>query len=928
MESPKYAIVDLETTGHSPASGDRMIQIAIVIMKDWEIESTFTSFIHPGKPIPYFIQDLTNIRDEDVKDAPAFEACAAHIYQLLQGCVFVAHNADFDLSFLQAEWTRAGFPKWQGKKIDTVELAKILFPTSISYTLGDLASEFNILLTNAHRADDDAYATAMLLKHCWDQLLTLSQVTLEQLHKRSFRLKSNLSPLFFEALQKKRRQLEPTDRYFYVRNIALKSGEIGEAVSDEIVPYPQSPDDKLQLLMKAIPQVEMRLQQFSMMDTVWQAFEQKEEVVIEASTGIGKTLGYLLPAIIYARQSKKKIVVSTYTSHLLDQLLQREVPKLEQVIGSRVRVALLKGMQHYIDLVRFEQLMQNDDESYDETLAILQVLVWLSQTSTGDVNELNLSGGGQFFINKIRKYPEQSATSKKVFDFYEKAMKQTLKADIIVTNHAMLLADLVRNQPLFEKVDGWIIDEAHQFVQAAANHNEIVLSYGQWKYVLGKIGVVDDDQLFAKFYRAALKKQRVPMQHLQRLQSFFIKIKNQLDYVIHDLARQLQRKGKGASKDVKMHSLLSQLTIHHADSQLVTKTIWQWIDLASEVATLFSSELEQLTAEEHFILSEWQYWLRELTIKATEWEEIFDRHQNVTTWIEMDRRNIPGSMQLRQKPVDSIAVVQQLFNPLRGQCGIIWTSGTLTVPTNETFLTKQLSISNDVPIIKLQADSSYYQGATAYIVTDMPDIQQVAQNDYIEAVAHAITSTVRTTGGRCFVLFTSQDMLRKTVTLIQESELLNDYMLFAQGVTSGSRMKLIKSFQKFQHSVLFGTNSFWEGVDVPGDALSVVIVVRLPFSSPDDPVFKARAEKLTALGYNSFTELSLPEAILRFKQGFGRLIRASSDRGAFIVLDRRIDTKSYGQEFIRALPPISLHKLPLSRMVLELENCYNVKVQE
>ena len=669
-----------------------------------------------------------------------------------------------------------------------------------------MASEFNISLANAHRADEDAYATAMLLKHCWQQLLRLPQVTLEQLHKRSFRLKSNLSPLFFEALQRKRQQRAQTERYFYVRNIALKSGEIGEAVSDETVLYPQSSEEKLQLLTKAMPQAEMRLQQFSMMDAVWQALEHKKEVVIEASTGIGKTLGYLLPAIIYARQSKKKIVVSTYTAHLLDQLLQREVPKLEQVIGSRVRVALLKGMQHYIDLARFEQLMQNDDESYDETLAILQVLVWLSQTSTGDVNELNLSGGGQFLVDKIRKYPDYSFTSKKVFDFYEKAIKHTLKADIIVTNHAMLLADLMRNEPLFEKIDGWIIDEAHQFVQAAANRDEIVLSYGQWKYVLGKIGLIDDHQLFAKFYQAALKT-ACPDATFATTTIIIYKNKGTSGWCYFQFSEATATEGKGSSKDVKLHLLLSQLTIHHADSQLVTKTIWQWIDLASEVATLFSNELEQLTAEERFILSEWQYWMRELKIKAIEWEEIFSEHKDAATWLEMDRRNVPGSMQLRQKPVDSTATVQQFFNPLRGRCGIIWTSGTLTVPNHETFLTKQLSIADDVPIIKLQAEPSYYQGATAYIVTDMPDIQQVSQNDYIEAVAHAITEYSSYNGRSLFRIVFSR-YVRKTVALIQDSELLHDYMLFAQGVTSGRSYENLKSFQKFQHSVLFGTNSF------------------------------------------------------------------------------------------------------------------------
>ncbi|WHT47153.1 helicase C-terminal domain-containing protein [Sporosarcina thermotolerans] len=166
-------------------------------------------------------------------------------------------------------------------------------------------------------------------------------------------------------------------------------------------------------------------------------------------------------------------------------------------------------------------------------------------------------------------------------------------------------------------------------------------------------------------------------------------------------------------------------------------------------------------------------------------------------------------------------------------------------------------------------------------------------------------------------------MLRKTYELILDSELLREYALIAQGVSSGSRLKLLKSFRQFDKSVLFGTNSFWEGVDVPGEALSAVIIVRLPFTSPDEMIFKARAAKLNANGGNPFTELALPEAILRFRQGFGRLIRSSEDRGFFIILDRRIETKSYGKSFLNALPSVPIKNVSLEHMVKNLEDCYN-----
>lgn len=924
MESQKYAIVDLETTGHSPINGDRMIQISIVIMKDWCIAKTFTSFIHPGKPIPLFIQDLTHITDEDVKDALPFEAHADYIFELLHDATFVAHNTDFDLSFLQAEFKRAGIPKWKGKKIDTVELSKIIFPTSISYKLGDLATDLNIPLDHAHRADEDAKATAYLLKKCWEELLSLPLTTLEQLHKKSFRLKSNLSQFFFDALQVKRSKVSDDSQIVYYHKLALRKRELKNVQNLSEFSYPLMEQEKVKLFQSIIPNFEERPQQFKMMDVIWENLNNKQEIVIEASTGIGKTIGYLLPSIIYAKQNHRKVCISTYTSHLLEQLLYNEIPIIEKVLGCNIKVALLKGMQNYVDVLLFEELMKINDATYDETLTILQVLVWLSQTTTGDLNELNVSGGGQLFLEKIRKSPDSKHHQQNHVDFYKHAIEDSLEADIIITNHSMLLADLVRNEPLFQHIDGWIIDEAHQFVQAAASRDESIFSYTNWKYIFGQIGLSSENQLFSKFRHAALKKYRVPMQTLELLEKNFIRILQMFDDIIKEIVFKMKNTIQQMKHEMKLTVFIKDISLDQEKLRNFANTMQSWIDLAAQASDGFRHEIEQLAPEHLVILEEWEYWIRQYKIKLAEWDSIFlQEDEHFSSWIEMDQRNIPGSIHLFKKPINVTKTISELFNSIRNKSGIIWTSGTLTVPNNERFITKQLGITEDVPIHILQAPTDYYNGAKAYIVSDMPDIQSVSQMNYIESVAVAITRIVRTTEGRCFVLFTSLDMLRKTLELIQESELLNEYMLFAQGVTSGSRMRLLKSFQKFSHSVLFGTNSFWEGVDVPGDGLASVIIVRLPFTAPEEPTFKVKSNALQLQGYNAFKELSLPEAILRFKQGFGRLIRSSKDKGVLIILDRRIETKSYGKEFLRALPQISVQKLPLQYMVLELEDWYN-----
>lgn len=924
MESQTYAIVDLETTGHSSQQGDRIIQIAIVLMKDWKVISKYTSFVNPGKKIPFFIQDLTHITNKDVENAPSFEEQALEVYEILQDTVFVAHNTDFDLPFLQEEFKRAGLPKWFGKHMDTVELSKILFPTAYSFKLQDITMELGIGLEHAHRADDDALATAYLLKACWEKLLSLPLLTMEQLHQRSFRLKSDLSQLFLDAIHRKKKQVNDTGSHFYYRDIALKQTMNIKKTNSKNYHYPSSFQEKEKLFQEAFYTFEVRPDQFKMMDTIWQAFVTKQEIMTEASTGIGKTLAYLIPSIIYAKVNHCTIGISTFTSHLLDQLLQEELPKAEAILKTKVSIASIKGMEHYIDIDRFCDLLQIMDDSYDENFTKMQLIVWLQDTETGDLGEITLSGGGQYFVDKIRRTQSTAETHhRNAYDFYMQALSRCKEVDLVITNHAMVLADLDRDNPTLKNVNGWILDEAHQFLQAATLKNEKIFSYTEWKYLFGQLGSTENHTIEHPFYTALKQEDKIPIRQLQALELQFQDLNKLFDQSINRLLHQLPL-SKIKNRHHKQSFLLSTIEEMKPFGVEFSRKLVQWINLAEALTTIFLRYPDELSIKQQVNLTDWQYQLRELKIRSAEWDAIFlQQKENDTAWLEIDTRSIPGSLRIFKRPVRVEDSITSIFQSFRHKMGIVWTSGTLTVPNDQRFIAQQLGLLESVPLYKFQAPKSYYDGASVYIVEDMPDIKTVSQTSYIEAVAEAIVQTVLTTKGRCFVLFTAQDMLQKTVELIQETGILEDYMLFAQGISSGSRMRLLKMFQRFEHSVLFGTNSFWEGVDVPGDALSAVIVVRLPFSSPEEPFFKAKAERLTRLGMNSFYKLSLPEAVLRFKQGFGRLIRSSRDKGVFIVLDRRIETKSYGVEFINALPNIPVKKVSLEHMVFELEDWYN-----
>ncbi|PSL41953.1 ATP-dependent DNA helicase DinG [Planomicrobium soli] len=917
MNTQKYVVVDIETTGHSPAKGDRIIQIALVTIEKGVIVDTYTKFINPGKKIPAFIQDLTNISDKDVAQAPPFEEYAETIFYKLQDAIFVAHNTNFDLTFLQAELKRSGLPKWHGLAMDTVELTRLMYPTAFSYKLQDITAELGIPLTSAHRADDDAIATAHLFLRAQRDMEQLPYDTLALLHKRSFQLKSDLSRLVFELMQKKRNaQPDAFDRF---NGIPLKIKK--KPLDDEVLETASGTWEER--LEKAFPDFERRQSQLDMMDAIQNTLYNNGEMVIEASTGMGKTIAYLLPAAEFAFAEKKQVVISTYTTHLQDQLVQNEGRIVGKVMGSPLRIALIKGLSHYIDLTRFSELLQGEDESYDETFTIMQVLIWLTSTETGDLNELNASSGGQFFLDKIRRSHMRRLTpTEKRFDFYENALVQAKEAHIIVTNHAFLLNQRMPNPSILKNVGAFIWDEAHQVVQAAITQHEKTFVYTQWKYIFGQLGLYDEQQLFAKLYEVAERTGFATVPELLKLESLFTKFAAMFDEVSAILSAGFAEKFRN-SRHQKCSSLLSELDINKDRFFEMLRYLNEWIDL-SQLILQKAERLTEKSVQDKIIITDWRYWTEELMLKSVEFSEIFVFPlADEVSWIEGDLRSLPNSLSFYKRPFEVTSLVENVIGPARGKKAVIWLSGTMSVPSNERFIVNQLGIPSQVGISKFDPPKDFYQGARVFIVEDMPDIQQVSQHDYIESVADAVVQTVLVTEGRCFVLFTSQDMLRKTVELIQDTGLLEDYMLFAQGISSGSRLRLLKSFQRFQKSVLFGTNSFWEGVDVPGDALRAVVVVRLPFTSPDEPIFKARSEAIAKEGVNPFIQYALPEAVLRLRQGFGRLIRSKNDRGLFIVLDRRIETKSYGKEFISSLPKVKVSKVSLEKMVTDIEDWYN-----
>ncbi|PJN90034.1 ATP-dependent DNA helicase DinG [Bacillus sp. mrc49] len=920
----RYVVVDLETTGNSPKKGDRIIQFAGVVIENDQIVDEYSTYIHPGQEISLFIEELTGISNETVKHAPDFEDVANNIAQLIDGACFVAHNVLFDLSFLQEELVRCGYEPFYGSTLDTVELAKILKPTSDGYKLHQLAKEENLDHSRPHQADSDAYATALLLLELKKKLLNLPVMTLKQLYRLSYSLQSEISELIDACIASKlaKAEVHSPDLITY-RGLAFKkTGEESDR-NDKESEFPLEDEAKMAMLNHAFPAFEARSGQLEMMNMIHHSFESNQDAIIEAGTGIGKSLGYLLPAVYFARKHQKPVVVSTYTLQLQDQLLQNEVPKLKTILPFSFQAVLLKGRSNYLSLAKFERALREKEDNYETALTKMQILVWLTETETGDKDELNLTSGGQLFWNRLQSDGLTYAGLKQpwqTLDFFERAKKTAVKADIIITNHSFLMSDLLTEDALIPKKGYLILDEAHHLEQAASKQLGRRLNYISVKTILNRLGTTDQKQLLYKLDKLLVNNGLADGRNGHELDRKLNDFSYEFEQLFHFLSNQAEKYSRSMGP--------KRISFKVDDGRwgkgiLVAERL---VDLLGYIISELSQRLAHLLNHESplgknslFYLNDIEVLLGHLQDTRESLHEFFMKpHEENIYWLDYTNAAPQHGVTLTVQP---IAGSKWLWDSYFGrQKSVVMTSATLVVKDSFQYFKEQLGLENQSMLTaRFPSPFPYKELVKVLVPNDIPDINGLSVEEFSETAANHIIAAAQAAQGRMMVLFTSHEMLRATYHSIKDTGVLDEFTLFAQGISGGSRMRLLRNFQNFEKAILFGTTSLWEGVDIPGEDLSCLVIVRLPFSPPDEPVTAAKCQLFEKQGRNPFAAYSLPEALLRFRQGFGRLIRTPNDKGVLVVLDRRIVTAKYGPEFRKAIPAVEWHQASITEMAEMIE---------
>ncbi len=601
---------------------------------------------------------------------------------------------------------------------------------------------------------------------------------------------------------------------------------------------------------------EHRPQQLLMAEAVESALAAKTHLLVEAGTGVGKSLAYLVPLVQWAREEGCRAVVATYTKALQQQLVRKDLPFLKTVLGD-FRYALCVGGENYLCLRRFDQLRMGDLYETNEREALNRLFTWSTMTRTGLRSELDVEPGYALWAKTCRQadlcFGKDCSFHKDCYYLKAKVIEQ--QAQILVANHHLFFADMATGGNVLPQYRAVVFDEAHQVEDVATDYLGMEITNFSVRYLL--------DTLLSQRTRKGL---------LTRLT-----IQNADVQVLRGMVEGL--------RVIADNFFLNLHPFLHKDPVLRIRQRSIVPDILSAPLIELKDALLSLEADSHEEELELKaFAIRALSMAAAVKVNLEHSAEGFVYWAERENMRY----RLVASPID---VAATLRDNLFGKTDtIVLTSATLSASGSFTYIRNRLGLDAPKELL-LDSPFDFEKQALVYIATGLDDQKASGYQERFDAELHAVLTITK---GRTLVLFTSYGQLRKSAETMRQE--LAGPVILCQGEMPSYR--LIEQFKAAPQAVLFGTASFWQGIDIPGDALQCVVIAKLPFAVPDEPIIEARMERLK----NPFREFQVPQATLLFRQGFGRLIRATTDRGAVAVLDSRIMTKNYGRSFLKSIP--------------------------
>ena len=925
----EFAFIDLETTGLN-ANTDTIIELGAVRFRSGQILDRFQTFVNPGRKLPAFIQQLTSITPAQIERAPAFHQVAGRFAEFIGDLPIVGHNVSFDIGFL-----RSHHLPLPNLNYNTYDLASIFLPILPEYNLTALAKHLNVK-HEQHRALGDAEATAFVFHRLLEIAAGRSAAKVAFIARAARAANASVADL-----------LEGLIPYAVGANAVMSASAGGATVSglelaglsQRISAHPPAgagdapaanalrrPLTEAQVEELLAPNgifaqsfhgFETRPQQAEMLKAVTRAIYQSRKLIVEGGTGIGKSVAYLLPAVLYAAAHGQRVVVSTNTINLQEQLIHKDIPTVIRILEDAgileagvVKAAQLKGRSNYICLHRWNNLANSDTLNEEEARVIGKTAIWLDDTDDGDRTLLNLQPQDWGAWSRICADALEGCPAFRDGSpcFLRQARQRAESAHILVINHALLLADLAFGGTVLQDYQRLIIDEAHHLEEEASRQLGFEISDATLPQELdGVYRVINHLSASARQSGAPEASQArdaaaTATAACNQAGQAWLRLWQAVDA----LHRSSARSEGGNRSDQDRQPLTLDQSARQTRPWSLAAIEWESLSAFLRECVNALAALQKAVTDGWFMLSD-DAPAVELAAAGDAIAQINDNLASVfgrydeeqIQWLDVARRSLTlHSTPLAVGPILS----EKLFAEKES---VILTSATLAADSGFDFLRQRVGFPEDSDELRVDSPFNYSRNTLLLVPDDLPDPRRAA--DHAHGAAQVILNMAQQLDGHLMALFTSHSSLRDTSFRVRGPLRAQGIAVLAQGI-DGTPRQLIDRLQSNPRAVLLGAASFWEGVDLEAGILRALLLCRLPFPVPNDPIVKARGN----LYNNPFNDYQVPNAVLRFRQGFGRLIRSKTDRGAVVILDRRIQTANYGDRFLNALPSCAFEKSSVS----------------
>ena len=910
----KFISFDLETTGLDQES-DSIIEISAYLFIEGNPIKSYTKLVNPNINIPASISELTNISNSDIRNKPLINEVLPEFIDFIDDIPIVGHNIHFDIGFLNNPLMKGDFPIYNNDRVyDTLKLAKSFLYFNQDNSLSGISDFYSLNHENAHRAEEDALNTGkifvLLLNEIASHKPRIINTICDIINAKSMKnyyLYNDLKKYYSTSSSKA--SITKSNFNFKLKYNITKN--YNKYIDHELLDI-DSIIGNDGLFEKKWDKFSARQGQVKFSKNILSSFKSQNILIAEAGTGLGKSFSYLTASIIHSNKENVPIVISTHTKNLQDQLFSKDIPKFIEITNYPISSIVLKGRNNYICKTRFKYFVENRlfKLSPKEKEIFLSIIIWAEKTKTGDIEEcISFSSNRARNIwYSIRSEPGYCTTSKcKEYNgcFYGKLRRSVPNTNLIILNHALFCTELNRENSILPSTFNYVIDEGHNLVKSAREQLTDKLNSE----------IIDDVLNYFKFKNDLTSKSFISS--LQSIIPNLVSLSEEIDGLTKSLKinyhlffkeltekmfkKEELEKNKYDKKLIidNPHNIYKNLDVN------VDKLIDYFIEFDKKINLLYNEINKSKTFPEEIK----QQLLSKNLIFASILE-VFTRIIHVVeediVWISVKNKYNSFQCSIHCAPRNVGPYLRDtLFNRENG--GVV-TSATLALNSSFDFIIDSLGINNSKIFDKLNTveyHSPFYYEDQAEIWTFNSN-ENINSLSFLKNISAQICELASIYDKRILVLCTSYEHVNKIEKYISPYLSNLRKKIFAQ--TYGkNRNNIIKGYKNNYNSILIGTLSFWEGVDFPGNLLEILIIVKIPFDNPSDPIFKTELNNCEKNGKNPFIDYQIPNAAVKLKQGFGRLIRSFNDTGICILTDPRFLKSRYGSLLLDTLPIKTKH---------------------